>query len=122
MDKEICDIQCIHPEAVERASYNLPEQPEIIYLEGVFKALSDSTRLKIICALTDQELCVCDLSHLLKMTESAVSHQLRKLRDLNLVHRRREGQVLFYSLDDLHVKDILAQALEHAGHQRKQCE
>lgn len=116
MDKDLCDIRCIHPESVERASHVLPGEGETTYLSQVFKTLGDPTRLRIVCALTSEELCVCDLTNLLGMTESAVSHQLRKLRDLSLVKRRREGQVLFYSLDDPHVAKILKLARDHAGH------
>lgn len=122
MTHELCDIRCIHPESVERALKTRPDERETAYLSRVFKALGDPTRLRIVCALTSEELCVCDLSHLLEMSESAVSHQLRKLRDLNLVRRRREGQILFYRLDDPHVKDLLLRAREHARHQRKDSE
>lgn len=117
MEKDLCDIRCIHPESVEKASRLLPEKSEAEYLSQVFKALGDPTRLMIVCALASQELCVCDLARLLGMTESAISHQLRKLRDLSLVRRRREGQVLFYNLDDPHVSELLKLARDHAGHQ-----
>lgn len=119
MKRELCDIRCIHPDSVKKASQLLPDQPERDYLSQVFKALGDPTRIQILCALTGQELCVCDLAHLLDMTESAISHQLRKLRDLSLVRRRREGQVLFYNLDDPHVTELLQLARDHANHQRK---
>ncbi len=116
MPHDRCNIRCIHPEAVSQARQALPNFDETVYLAGLFKAMGDPTRLNILCALAENELCVCDISCLLKISESAVSHQLRKLRDLALVRRRREGQVLFYQLDDRHVGDLLKRAREHADH------
>jgi ArsR family transcriptional regulator len=82
-------------------------------LAELFKIFGDSTRIKIICALFEAEMCVCDIAALLKMTQSAVSHQLRVLKTSRLVKHRREGKVIYYSLDDEHVKNIFNQGLEH---------
>ncbi|MEW5908892.1 MAG: metalloregulator ArsR/SmtB family transcription factor [Thermodesulfobacteriota bacterium] len=82
-------------------------------MTSIYKALGDPTRLKIAVALTEGEMCVCDLSVFLEISESAVSHQLRRLKDLSLIKNRREGQVLYYSLDDQHVIDFLNIGLEH---------
>ena len=81
-----------------------------------FKALSDPTRLRIVSLLAETELCVCDLATALDMGQSAVSHQLRTLRDMRLVRWRREGRRIFYALDDEHVADLLRRGLEHVGH------
>lgn len=83
-------------------------------MSRIFKALGDPTRLGIVMALRGGEMCVCDLAASLFLTESAVSHQLRKLRDLALVRNRREGQVLFYALDDNHIEALLNIGLEHS--------
>jgi len=85
-------------------------------LADVFKALGDPTRVKIIYALLQRELCVHDISVLLDMGQSAVSHQLRYLRNLRIVKRRKSGKTVFYSLDDSHIEQIFVQTLEHAGH------
>jgi len=82
-------------------------------MAAIFKVLGDPTRLSIVSALRDGEMCVCDLAAFLKMTESAVSHHLRRLRDLSLVKNRRDGQVLYYSLDDDHVQALVTMVLDH---------
>ena len=85
-------------------------------LAETFKALSDPTRIKIICALSEQELCVGELGATLGMSESAISHQLRVLRSMRLVRFRKEGRKTYYSLDDEHIEQLLNQGLEHIGH------
>lgn len=85
-------------------------------LAEMFKALSDPTRVRIVSLLLESELCVCDLATALDMTQSAVSHQLRSLRDLRLVRWRREGRQIFYTLDDDHVADLFCRGLEHVAH------
>lgn len=85
-------------------------------LAEVFKALGDATRVKIIYALAQQELCVHDLTQVLEMGQSAISHQLRYLRNLRIVKRRKEGKTVFYSLDDEHVEQIFTQMLQHIKH------
>ncbi len=91
----------------------MPEDNDLYDLSDFFKVLGDSTRSKIIWALDEHEMCVCDLAVLLGMTKSAISHQLRSLREANLVINRREGKNVFYSLADDHVKQIFEKGLEH---------
>ena len=86
-------------------------------LAQIFGALSDPTRLRLVSALSEGELCVCDLAAVLGMTQSAVSHQLRLLRNLNLVRFRKEGRVVYYTLDDEHVRQLFERGLEHIVHQ-----
>jgi ArsR family transcriptional regulator, lead/cadmium/zinc/bismuth-responsive transcriptional repressor len=111
--EDICDVRTIHEDSVARAKAQAIDPSELLRLSSVFKALSDPTRLSIVMSLLDQEMCVCDLAASLDVTESAVSHQLRKLRDLALVKNRREGPTLYYSLDDDHVAELLATGLDH---------
>lgn len=103
----------IHPDRIRRARRSTTPQEEIDKLTRIYKALGDPTRLKIALALTEGEMCVCDLSAFLEVSESAVSHQLRRLKDLSLVRNRRNGRVLYYSLADQHVIDFLNIGLEH---------
>lgn len=111
--KDLCSSRIIHGDKVTRAKESaLP--PEITEkLCQTFKALGDNTRLKILWALETEEMCVCDLAAMLDVTESAVSHQLRLLRTLRLVTNRREGTILYYSLADMHVSQLIQVALEH---------
>jgi ArsR family transcriptional regulator len=115
MKKEelVCDCDVIHSEVVEAVKNNMPEDNELYDLSDFFKVLGDSTRSKIIWALDEHELCVCDLAVLLGMTKSAISHQLRALREANLVVNRRDGKNVFYSLADDHIKQIFEKGLEH---------
>jgi ArsR family transcriptional regulator len=115
MKKEefICDCDVIHAEVVEAVKKKMPEDNDLYDLSDFFKVLGDSTRSKIIWALDEHEMCVCDLAVLLGMTKSAISHQLRSLREANLVINRREGKNMFYSLADDHVKQIFEKGLEH---------
>lgn len=110
---ETCAVRFIHQERVEAANKSAVPENEINRLSQVYKILGDPTRLKIVMALIDGEMCVCDLAAYLCISESAVSHQLRRLRDLHLVKNRREGQILYYSLDDDHVSQLLNIGLEH---------
>lgn len=112
-DEMVCDCDVIHEEVVEAVSKKLPDERELYDLSDFFKVLGDSTRAKIMWALDESEMCVCDLAMLLGMTKSAVSHQLRSLREANLVKNRREGKNVFYSLADDHVKQIFEKGLEH---------
>lgn len=103
----------IHPEAVSRVREQLP-QDELLYdLAELFKMFGDSTRIKILYALLESELCVYDLASVLRLTQSAVSHQLRVLKNGKLVKFRREGKIIYYSLADDHVVSMLAQGMEH---------
>ena len=106
----------LHPDAVENVRANLPDDEFLYDLAELFKVFGDPTRLKLLAALLAQEMCVCDLSDLLGISQSAVSHQLRLLRTSRLVKNRREGKSVYYSLDDDHVATILAQGMEHVRH------
>jgi len=103
----------IHGDIVEEVDASMPEPEKIFELADFFKVFGDSTRLKIIWALDIHEMCVCDIAALLGMTKSAVSHQLRSLRQAKLVRTRREGKVVFYRLSDDHVRKIFEKAVEH---------
>ncbi|MDF2951365.1 MAG: putative transcriptional regulator [Anaerocolumna sp.] len=108
-----CDCDVIHGEIVEAVREKMPDESELYDLADFFKVLGDSTRARIICALDESEMCVCDLAVLLNMTKSAISHQLRSLKQTNLVKYRKEGKVVYYSLADYHVKEIFEKGLEH---------
>ncbi|HWT74528.1 MAG TPA: metalloregulator ArsR/SmtB family transcription factor [Mobilitalea sp.] len=111
----ICDCDVIHAEVVEAVGRDMPQEEQLYDLADFFKIFGDSTRIKILWALDKEEMCVCDLAVLLNMTKSAVSHQLKTLRQEKLVKYRREGKNAFYSLQDEHVKDIIEIGLEHIG-------
>jgi DNA-binding transcriptional ArsR family regulator len=108
-----CESRVIHEEKIQRARAGSLKAWEINRLSGLFKAMGDPTRLRILWALELGEMCVCDIAALLGITESAVSHQLRTLRQLELVANRRDGTVLYYRLNDEHVSQLTAVALEH---------
>lgn len=118
MEKQhICSCEMIHEALVERAQKNMRPEEEYQRLATLFKMFGDGTRVKILHALEQNELCVCDLAALLGMTKSAVSHQLKALRLANLVKFRRDGQVIYYSLADDHVKYILDIGFDHIRHE-----
>jgi len=106
----------IHEDRVQAAVARLVDDSATLRLADTFRALGDPTRIRIISLLVGDELCVCDLAAALGMSQSAVSHQLRMLRDLRLVCRRREGRHIFYTLDDEHVADLFRRSLEHVAH------
>jgi ArsR family transcriptional regulator len=110
---ELCGCLLIHEDLVAAVRKALPDEETMFDLADLFKMFADSTRVKIILALLNSELCVCDIAALLGMTRSAISHQLRLLRQTKLVKNRRDGIVIYYSLDDEHVKNIVAQGLCH---------
>ena len=117
MDKRknvtVCGIDSIHEELVEKIKKEIPKD-EILYdLSDFFKILGDSTRMKILFVLFKTEMCVFDIAELIGMTQSAVSHQLRVLKQARLVKFRKDGKIVYYSLDDEHVKQIFDQGLEH---------
>jgi DNA-binding transcriptional ArsR family regulator len=120
--KKETDLTClenvIHEDAVLEAGDELIDGLAATRLAQVFAALSDPTRVRLISALSKRELCVCDLAAVLGMTQSAVSHQLRVLRNLNLVRYRKEGRVVYYALDDEHVQDLFERGLAHITHQQ----
>jgi DNA-binding transcriptional ArsR family regulator len=107
----------VHPDRIENARRDAFSDQELARMAQVFKLLGDPSRLKIVLALRRQEMCVCDLAALSGISESAVSHQLRRLKDLDLVRSRRNGQVIYYSLDDKHVALLLDIALRHIREQ-----
>lgn len=114
MKEEIfCDCDVIHAEVVDDVKKRMPSLEDLEDLGKFFKILGDSTRVKIIWALDESEMCVCDIAVLLNMTKSAISHQLKTLKEANLVKFRREGKVVYYSLKDDHVKDIFEKGMEH---------
>ena len=115
----VCDCDIIHADVVNSVKRNMPEESELYDLSDFFKVLGDSTRSKIMWALDEHELCVCDLAALLSMTKSAISHQLRALRDANLVINRRDGKNIYYALADDHVRQIFEMGLQHI---RETCE
>ena len=110
---ESCNGNIIHEDIVVRVKDQLPAEETLYDLAELFKVFGDTTRIKIICALFESEMCVCDLSCLLNMTQSAISHQLRVLKSARLVKFRREGKVVYYSLDDEHIKHIYDAGLNH---------
>ena len=112
---ESCEVIQIDLPRVRRLRAALVGGDTVIGLADTFRALGDPTRVRILDALSHGELCVCDLAAVLSLSQSAVSHQLRLLRGLRLVRARREGRMIFYALDDLHVVDLLRQGLKHAG-------
>jgi ArsR family transcriptional regulator len=116
---EICDEQIVHVDAVRRTRAQMPEPATIADLSALFAAVGDPTRLRIVAALAGQELCVCDLAATLGMSQSAVSHQLRVLRNLGLIRPRREGRLVYYALDDDHISTLYTQALAHVRHGAK---
>ncbi len=111
----VCGVRALHPERYRAAREAVPPEALVGRASALLKALADPTRMRILLALSAGELCVCDLSHLLSMSDSAVSHQLRVLRDARLVAWRRQGRQVFYRLADDHVRGILEAALEHAA-------
>ncbi|MDM8556752.1 metalloregulator ArsR/SmtB family transcription factor [Desulfococcaceae bacterium HSG7] len=108
-----CHIRIVHLERVALAKRQALAEEESERLALTYKILGDPTRLKIVMALNDGEMCVCDLAAFLGLSESAVSHQLRRLKDLALVRQRRQGQTLFYALNDSHIAAIINIGLEH---------
>lgn len=111
-----CDCNVIHQDKVDLVKVKMPKD-QIVYQTGdFFKVIGDKTRIKILLALFESELCVCDIAVLLEMNQSAISHQLRVLKQSGLVKYRKDGRVVYYSLDDDHVKNILDQGLEHIVH------
>jgi len=110
---ETCDTTCNHRDTLDAIANQMPAD-EILYdVAELFKVFGDCTRIKILCALFESELCVCDIADVLGMSQSAISHQLRVLKQTRLVKYRREGKTVFYSLADAHIQTIFNQGLEH---------
>lgn len=110
---EVCELKHVHEDIVKKVYEKMPEEEELFDLAELFKVFGDSTRIRILNALLVSEMCVCDLANILSMSQSAVSHQLRNLKNAKLVKNRKDGKTVFYSLADSHVVTILNQGIEH---------
>lgn len=110
---ENCNCNIIHEDVVSMVSKKLPEDEVLYDLAELFKAFGDSTRVKILCALFESEMCVCDLAAILGISQSAVSHQLRTLKASRLVKFKRVGKIVYYSLEDEHIKHIFNEGFKH---------
>ena len=110
---ETCEEVEIHEELLQKVAEHMPDDTELYDLAELFKVFGDSTRLRILYVLFETEICVCDLAQVLNMTQSAISHQLKILKQSKLVKSRREGKSVFYSLADEHVRTIIAQGRDH---------
>lgn len=113
LSRDGCWVRVVHMERVKQAQKDAISENELNRLSTTFKVLGDPTRLKIVMALLNREMCVCDLAAFVGTSESAVSHQLRRLKDMNLVRQRRDGQILYNALDDDHVAGLLEIGIEH---------
>ncbi|ADG81325.1 ArsR family transcriptional regulator [Thermincola ferriacetica] len=113
---DTCAVLCIHEDVVQELKNKLLDKNTVLSLAETFKVLGDPTRVQIIHALAQKELCVCDLAALLGMSQSAISHQLRILRNLRLVKYRKEGKIVYYSIDDQHIINLFTEGLEHIKH------
>ena len=109
----VCEVEFVHEDRVKSARKAIRDDETLISLKETFQILSDPTRLKIVMALAKEELCVCDIAALLGVTDSAISHQLRLLKHLRLVKYRKEGRMVYYSLDDEHIEDLIRVATRH---------
>ncbi len=110
---EKCECIHVHEDVVDQIKKQMPEEDVLYDLADFFKVFADSTRIKMLYVLLYSEMCVCDMADMLSMTQSAISHQLRTLKQMNLVRYRREGKTVFYSLADDHIKSILNQGMDH---------
>ena len=112
-ENENCEVKAIHKDIVEKVEKTMPEEEVVYDLSDFFKILGDTTRMKILSALFQEEMCFCDIAYLLKITQSAISHQLRVLKQGRFVKYRKEGKVVYYSLEDEHIKHIVEQGMTH---------
>lgn len=112
-DIDCCDTYQVHDDLLKTVNEKMPEESELQDLAGLFKVFGDFTRIRILFVLFEAEVCVCDLAEALDMTQSAISHQLKILKQARLVKSRREGKSVFYSLADGHVRTIIAQGRDH---------
>lgn len=110
---ECCESTELHEDLLRTVTEHMPDEEELYDLAELFKVFGDSTRIRILYVLFEAELCVCDIAEALQMTQPAISHQLRILKQAKLVKNRREGKSVFYSLADGHVRTIIAQGIEH---------
>ena len=114
---ETCDCKEVHKDLLEHVTSEMPREEELYDLAELFKVFGDSTRIKILFVLFESEMCVCDIAEALGMTQSAVSHQLKVLKQAKLIKNRREGKSIIYSLADEHVRTIIAMGIEHIEEQ-----
>lgn len=114
-----CDCNVLHEEVVSRVKARMPAAEGLYDLAELFKIFGDSTRIKILSGLFEAEMCVCDIAFLLNMTKSAISHQLRILKQARLVKNRKDGKIVFYSLSDEHIKQIFDQGLNHINEKQE---
>lgn len=112
-DIECCEFAFVHEDIVNAVNKKMPEETVLYDLAELFRVFGDSTRIKILYVLFESEMCVCDIAQLLGMKQSAISHQLKNLKQARLITSRREGKSIFYSLSDHHVRSIISQGLEH---------
>ncbi len=110
---ECCTFLCVHEDVVAQVKGSFPKEEKLLRLAELFKVFGDGTRIRILYVLLEAEVCVCDMASLLNMTQSAISHQLRILKQAMLIKSRREGKTVFYSLADDHVATLLRQGMEH---------
>lgn len=110
---ECCEVHHVHENLVHQIEDGMPSEDIMQELAEFYKVFGDVTRIKILCVLFQTELCVCDLAKVTGMTQSAISHQLRVLKQMKLVKNRREGKTVYYSLADKHIQSILNQGMEH---------
>ncbi len=113
---DICSEKCINEKKVVETLKTIPQSEDITLMADIFKALSDPTRLKIVLALLKQEHCVCDIAVICNQTDSAISHQLRILRTQKIVRNRRDGKIMYYTIDDDHVAALINMSLDHVRH------
>lgn len=116
IEKDLCDCNVIHKDILEFVQSKMPKSEKLYHIAEFFKLLGDQTRIKILYALFESPMCVCDIAVLLGMSQSAISHQLRVLKQADLVKYRKEGRIVFYSLNDDHVKNILDEGMDHINH------
>lgn len=114
-EEEMCECTLVHKGVVDEARLKMPSEDVLYDVAELFKVFGDSTRTNILMALFESDMCVCDLCSLLQMTKSAISHQLRVLRQSKLVKARKSGKEVIYSLADDHVKGIFEMAIEHVS-------
>lgn len=110
---ECCDTAVVHSDIIAKVEQHMPPENTLKELADFYKVFGDVTRIRILYVLLKQEVCVCDLAAVLGMTQSAISHQLRILKQMKLVKNRREGKTVFYSLADGHIQTIISQGMEH---------
>ena len=119
MKEDVCDCNVIHKEVIENTKKKMLNEKMFLKVSAFFKTVGDVTRLKILYALDNNEMCVCDIANLLNMTKSSISHQLRLLKDSGLVKARKSGKEVYYMLDDEHVSTVVEVASKHVIHKEE---